>query len=379
MIHSEDRIKVLILDKSLNLVAEIDLEDAARDFTSFTYVKKLNGWGSFSGVVLWQDSPYAQYLLPDYRYVIQRQVTGTNVWVNDFVGFIRRIEYFTPETDTQLVQTWGREASSLLGRYLIEPDSGDAFVEMTGYADDLVKALVRRECINNASKAFPNLVVNADTSSSSKEMSIQVRNENLYDVISKIRDSANDFDFNVTINDDLSALVFDTYAPQFGRDLTTGNTDGNEPLIFSIENRNMRMPRYWKVGFDAKTQILVLGQGYMETRNTVTVSADDDTIAEWGLAQGTKDAKDLIDEDALIDAGESALEDQGPQERMDFKTFESPSTRYWQHWRLGDWVTAQYMDIEADFAIEEIRIVVSNDKTEEITPKLRQLAIRTLT
>lgn len=374
----EDKVKILILDRSFNLVAEIDLEDAARDFTSLTYVKKINGWGSFSGVVIWQNSPYVQYLQPDYRFVVQRNVLGTATWINDFAGFIRRIEYFTPETDTELVQVWGRGVSSLLGRYLVEPDSGDAFVEMSGYADDLVKALVRRECLDNPDKVFPNLTVGADTSSSAKEMSIQIRNENLFDTITKIRDAANDFDFSVTINDDLSGLTFDTYSPQFGRDLTTGNTDGNEPLIFSIENRNMRMPRYWKVGFDAKTQILVLGQGYMETRNSVTVSADDDTIAEWGLSQGTKDAKDLIDNDALIDAGNSALEDEGPKEQMDFKTFESPSTRYWQHWRLGDLVTAQYLDIEADFSVEEVRIAISSDKLEQITPKLKQIAIRTL-
>jgi len=378
MLHSEDYVKVLILDKALNLVAEIDLEDASRDFTSLTYVKKVNGWGSFSGVVIWQGSPYVQYLLPDYRLVVQRQVTGTDVWINDFAGFIRRIEFFTPESDAELVQIWGREADSLLNRYIIMPDEGDAFVTMTGYADDLIKALVRRECVDDPDKAFPNFAVAADTSSSAREMSIEIRNQNLFDTIADIRDTANDFDFKITINDDLSGFIFDTYAPQFGRDLTTGNTDGNEPLIFSIENRNMRMPRYWKVGLDAKTQVLVLGQGYMETRNTTVVNAADDVVAEWGISQETKDAKDIIDPDTLIDIGEGVLEDQGPQERMDFKTFESASTRYWEHWRLGDWITARYLDIEADFAVEEIRFMVPADKLEEITPKLRQIAIRTL-
>jgi len=378
MIHPEDHVKVLILNKSLDLVAEIDLENAERDFTSLTYVKKVNGWGSFSGVVIWQGSPYVQYLLPDYRFIVQRQVTGTNVWVNDFAGFIRRIEFFTPESDAELVQIWGREIDSLLSRYLIEPDTGDAFVTMTGFADDLVKALVRRECIDDLDKVFPNLVVAADTSKSAKEMTIEIRNQNLFDTIAEIRDTANDFDFKVTISDDLSEFVFDTYAPQFGRDLTVGNTDGNEPLIFSIENRNMRMPRYWKVGLDAKTQVLVLGQGYMETRNTTVVNAANDIIAEWGIAQETKDAKDIIDPDTLIDIGEGVLEDQGPQEQMDFKTFESDSTRYWEHWKLGDWVTAQYLDIEADFAIEEIRFTVPAEELEQITPQLRQIAIRTL-
>jgi len=378
MLHSEDYVKVLILDKSLDLVAEIDLEDASRDFTSLTYVKKINGWGSFSGVVIWQGSPYVQYLLPDYRFVVQRQVTGTNIWINDFIGFIRRIEFFTPESDAELVQIWGREADSLLSRYIIEPDEEDAFVIMTGYADDLVKALVRRECVDDPDKVFPNLTVAADTSSSAREMSIEIRNQNLFDTIANIRDTANDFDFKITVNDDLDTLTFNTYTPRFGRDLTVGNTDGNEPLIFSIENRNMRMPRYWRVGLDAKTQVLVLGQGYMETRNTTVVNAADSVVAEWGIAQETKDAKDIIDPNTLINIGESVLEDQGPQERMDFKTFESASTRYWKHWRLGDWATARYLNIEADFAIEEIRFIVPADKLEEVTPKLKQIAIRTL-
>jgi len=374
----EDKVKVLILNKDHALQAEIDLEDARRDFTSLTYVKKVNGWGSFSGVVIWQASPYVIHLQPDYRFVVQRKIAGTSVWINDFAGFIRRIEFFTPESDAELVQVWGRAVDSLLSRYVIEPDAGDAFVTMTGFADDLVKALVRRECLNNPDKVFPHFSVNADTSSSAKEMTIEIRNQNLFDAIEEIRNTANDFDFKVLISDDLSELVFDTYAPQLGRDLTVGNTDGNEALIFSTDNKNMRMPRYWKEGLGATTQVLVLGQGYMETRNITTVNASAAVIAEWGLSQDTRDAKELIDPVALVDIGEGVLEDQGPKESMDFKTLESVGTRYYTHWRLGDWVTAQYLDMEADFAIEEVRFVVQEEGLEQKTPKLRQIAIRSL-
>jgi len=376
---AEDIVSVVMLDRNNVVQAEIGLENAARDFTSLSYVKKVSGWGSFSGAVIWGDSPYAEMMQPNYRIVVMRQPIGNINRIQDFAGFIRRVEYTTPASDIDTIQIWGRGIGSILGKYQIIPDSGSAYEIQTGKADDVVKAYVRHCCLEDPDRVFPNFEVAGDRGESEYSDTWEARYERLHEYTRTIRDQANDFDYMVTLSNDFSTFTFETASPQIGRDLRINNPEGNDPLIYSLVNGNMSDPRYWRVGFDGATEVAVLGQGSQEDRVIVNVR-DTDLEETWGYHGIRIDRQDLDETGQLTAEGQAVLENQKPREGFVFQPTETLGTRYYTDWRLGDQVTGQYLDIEADFMIEEIRFVISSTQLEVKTPKLRQTSeIREIT
>lgn len=369
---AEGKLRAVILSPTHGFLAESYFEDARRDFTSLSYVTKVDGWGSFAGAVAWEQSPLAEYLNPNNILVIYRTPPSGEPEYIDFVGIIRRTEIFTTSLDVTLVQIYGREADSIMNRYVIEPTAGSEYNSKTGFADNVVKAYVRDECLLDATKVYPNFAVSPDSSQSATSLSREIRYGKLSDVIKNIRSSADDFNFKITITADLSAFLFDTYYPQYGLDRRIGSTD---PLIFSMDNRNMRMPRYWKRGYDGVSRIIILGKGQGIDRVVVKVN-NADTLATWGFHEQPYDDRNEADAN-LASVGEGLLLERGPTEGLDFEII---SANYGVEWKLGYKVSAEYADVEADYLIEQVRVVIGNEQLESpveaITPDLRLLEIR---
>ena len=369
---AEGRLRAVILDPDHNFKCESYFEDARRDFTSLTYVVKVDGWGAFSGAVTWAQSPLAEYLLPNYILVIYRTPPGGYAEYIDFVGIIRRTEIFTASTDVTLVQIYGREIDSILNRYIIEPTAGSTHNSKSGFADNVIKGYVSDEMVSDATKTYPYFSVAANSSQSATTLAREIRYGNLYDTIKNIRDAADDFNFKVTITEDLGNFIFNTYYPQYGLDRRIGTAD---PLIFSLDNRNMRLPMYWKRGYDAVSKVIVLGGGQGEDRAIVTVE-NADTEATWGFTEQTYDARNEADAN-LESVGDGILHDRGPTEGLDF---EIVNALYGVEWKLGYKVSAEYADVEADYIIDEVRVVVNSEQlespVEDIQPNLRLLEIR---
>jgi len=369
---AEGRLRAVILSPDHGFLAESHFEDARQDFTSLSYVTKIDGWGSFAGAVAWERSPLAEHMNPNNILVVYRTPPGGLPEYIDFVGIVRRTEIFTTSLDVTLVQIYGREADSIMNRYVIEPTAGLEYNSVTGFADDVVKEYVRDTCINDATKVYPHFNVGANSSQSATSLSREIRYGKLSDVIKNIRSSADDFNFKITIADDLSSFLFDTYWPQYGLDRRIGSGD---PLIFSMDNRNMRMPRYWKRGYDGVTRIIMLGGGQDITRVVVKVN-NADALAEWGFHEQTFDDRGEADAN-LASVGEGLLLERGPTEGLDFEII---AANYGVDWKLGYKVSAEYADIEADYLIEQVRVVIGNEALESpveaITPDLRLLEIR---
>ena len=369
---AEGKLRAVVLNPDHGIEGESHFEDARRDFTSLTYSTRLNGWGAFSGAVMWAESPLSGLLLPHYILVVYRTPAGDYEEYIDFAGIIRRVETFTASTDITYKQIYGREADSILGRYEIEPPVGLAYNDKTGIADNVLKEYVRDECVDDPTKVFPHFSVGVNTSQSATTLSRSIRYKRLSDIIKNIRDAADDFDFKVTISDDLSEFIFDTYYPQFGLDRRIGSAS---PLVFSMDNRNMRLPMYWQRGYDATSKIMVLGGGQAENRAVVSVE-DPDTEALWGFCEQSYDARSEDDAD-LASVGAGVLKERGPTSGLDFEIINSP---YGGEWKLGYRVSAEYAGIEADYLIDEVRVVINSEQLESpveaISPNMKLLEIR---
>ena len=369
---AEGRLRCVILSSDHVFLCESYFEDARQDFTSLSYVTRIDGWGSFSGAVAWEQSPLAEHMNPNNILVVYRTPPGGGAEYIDFVGIVRRTETFTTSLDVTLVQIYGREADCIMNRYIIEPTAGSEHNSKTGFADNVVKEYVRDACINDATKVYPHFSVGANSSQSATSLSREIRYEKLSDVIKNIRSSADDFNFKITIADDLSSFLFDTYHPQYGLDRRTGNVS---PLIFSMDNRNMRMPRYWKRGYDGVTRMIMLGKDQGAARTVVKVD-NADALAEWGFHEQTFDDRGEADAN-LASVGEGLLLERGPTEGLDFEII---AAEYGVEWKLGYKVSAEYAGVEADYLIEQVRVVIGNEALESpveaVAPDLRLLEIR---
>jgi len=368
---AEGTLRAVLLSPTHGFLAESYYEDARRDFTSLSYVTKVNGWGSFSGAVALATSPLAEHMDPNNILVIYRTPPGGAAEYIDFAGIVRRTERFVTSTDIELVQIYGREADSIINRYFIEPTAGSVNNSKTGLADDVVKGYVRDECLLDPTKVYPNFFVASDLGESATTLSRDIRYEHLAGVIKNIRDAADDFDFKITILDDLSAFQFATYE-HYGLDRRIGSAS---PLIFSLDNRNMQMPRYWRRGYDGITRILILGGGQGLDRTVVTV---ENAAAEalWGFHEQTYDDREE-DTPNLTSVGEGVLLERGPTSGLDFEII---SANYGVEWKVGYKVSAEYAGVEADYEIEQVRVVVNSEQLESpieaITPDLRLLELR---
>ncbi len=370
---AEGRLRAVLLSPAHEFLIESYFEDARRDFTSLSYVTKVDGWGSFAGAVAWDQSPLAEHMNPNNILVIYRTPPGGEPEYIDFVGIVRRTEIFTTSLDVTLMQIYGREADSIMNRYYIEPVAGLEYNSKTGFADDVIKAYVRDECLLDATKIYPNFSVSPDSSQSATSLSRDIRYGKLSDVIKNIRSSADDFNFKITIADDLGSFLFNTYYPQYGLDRRIGSAS---PLIFSMDNRNMRMPRYWKRGYDGVTRMIMLGGGQGTDRVVVKVN-NANALATWGFHEQTFDDRGEAEAN-LASVGEGLLLERGPTEGLDFEII---AANYGVEWKLGYKVSAEYAGVEADYIIEQVRVVIGNEQLESpveaITPDLRLLEIRT--
>lgn len=119
----------------------------------------------------------------------------------------------------------------------------------------------------------------------------------------------------------------------------------------------------------------MLGRNQGTSRTVVTV---ENAAAEalWGFHEQTYDSRNEADAN-LTSVGEGVLLERGPTEGLDFEII---GANYGVEWRLGDRVSAEYAGVEADYLIEQVRVVVSNERLESpveaITPDLRLLEIR---
>src|SRR3972149_1575175 len=111
-----------------------------QQFTRLEYVRVLNDLGWFT-LVLPEDYP-EKLLAPGNLFETGREPEGAEPQLQ-MVGFLRKWNWDSAPDGTELLTLSGPDQLRLLDPATIAYEAGEAEVDKTGFADDVIKAIVR--------------------------------------------------------------------------------------------------------------------------------------------------------------------------------------------------------------------------------------------
>lgn len=367
--------QIRVYDTAGNLNTVLDVQ---RDVLNFEIQHRVN-YPSKLTLRLYGLSPVVQQLSLDAVVQVLRTDPSTmpaTPWYTEFVGLHR-----TPRR--QITKDSARVfTSTCLGPLdLIARRSIRYYIDTNGSAkgpapaDDIIKDYVNENAGPLATVAngritagiTSGLLVAAHTS---KGPSISAEHswKNLLSVIRELGE-ANHVDFAVVWNG-ANSFTFTTYYPQLGTDRRSGTAS---PAVFSTLLGNMSEPDYTQHRTDEVNDVLVVGPGQGNLRDTTHRSNSHTTDSLWNLHEEDKDASSVDRTDALNNIGDQVLYDKRPAVKFLFDPIQTPSSFYGQHYFLGDLITAQFDDVgQVNMKIRAVTITVNN-AAERIKLELEEL------
>lgn len=192
-------------------------------------------------------------------------VTRTN---DANVGIIERVEISYNPSDGQMIVASGRFAKSMLYRRLIYNISGNTIypVVSSGNVEAAARALVTANIISatdtarnvsffelGASAGITKTIVDANGNATSKQTSF----DNLGEYTDAMLQEYN-LGAYVALNSATSKLQYKVFE---GEDRSAGNTDGNEPLVFSQDFDNLLASAYLFDNSAVRNTALIGGEG----------------------------------------------------------------------------------------------------------------------
>ncbi len=308
----------------------------------------------------------------DWRVVAWRRPAGRRQGIA-FAGLARSWERKTSGNQERLFLR-GADYNHLLMRRIVAYAAGTAYTTKTGYADDVMKALVRENLGSLAATARQMSIVTVEANrSAGTSISKGCAWQPLFQTLREISESSRNTPatavyFDMVPTGDGSTCTFITNVPQLGMDHRyPGGAQG--PVWFSLELGNMQNPRLSISRDNEATYAYGGGQGeesariIIETGDTARVGASPLNRIELFYDGRQYDATEST---ALASAAKSRLEDAQPVTRFAFDsvdTYDSsgnPLCVYGVHWGLGDRVTAQYLGQSFDMHVAAVGITVDS-------------------
>lgn len=406
------------------------LDDAGKRITAltgyyfFSYARSINGLG-----VLEMGFPlevFRKQVFPLFQ--VDRRI---DVWRSPATGIpmrreqvylIRMWEIETRETDSmQTVILRSRDAKDLLNRRFIIQAAGTSYTRKTAKIDDMMKAIVREQMLYGTAvdvdgvlspdRYFPQgeFVVQDDLGlgplvtqtfaerkvmdilKGLRELSFQkadsdpASNKIYFDVVpfelvtgtEYILDESNPLeaiqdemgypliDESASVSEKVNGIGFrfETFAGLRGRDRTNG-------IVFSIENNNLKGPRYSKSHLEEATSVIVKGFGRGDSRAWDVVDSENVHASRWNRVELFEDASTEPDQTNLADYAYEPLNKNKAQELLNC-TFlntpgsaDTPRSLYGIDFDLGDLVPVEYAGMRKNIEINIVYVAV-NDKGEE--------------
>jgi hypothetical protein len=254
--------------------------------------------------------------------------------------------------------------TSLLGRRVVIPPSGEEHSVKSGAAETIMKAFVDDQMIS-ATDADRNIAAlsNEADAGSGDTAEYSARYTKLSTVIARCAEQGG-VDFGI-VGDGLlkNHLVPDwefQVRPTWGSDLTQGNSEGNPPTIFDLFVGNMEIPILSRSGGDEVTTVYVGGGG---TGTDRTIAEEENAaaaaISPWARAEAFYDARNEDGSDGLTTQGQAYLSKHSFEEKFTFNILQTDGAEWPKHYALGDIITATYFDQTFSMKIVEMTVVVT--------------------
>lgn len=343
------RYQLRLKDHEGNVVAIND------HFISLRIVKTVNSPG-FYELVLGQSNTLVPYFLLDAQIEMWRSDPQAEIdWYVEFEAFHRTVVRQAKKDGERLFRSYGSGYADLLWRRIIAGYAGTAYTDKSGVAETVAKEFVNEQAsVGAGDRGFPGFYMQADAATGS---SVELKRawDILGDVLREIsRMGGGDF---AVVGTGPATFEFRWYDGQLGEDRSEGNTEGNPPIIFSIDLGNMALPIYSNPRSDEINLVYVGGEGEGTNRNVITRQELMAILdSPWNRREIFRDARNESTTAALEDKGDEVLEEEKKKESFWFEVIQTAACRYGRDYFLGDLVTARYMDVVRNKKIVSVKI-----------------------
>ena len=339
-----------VRDATLARVAQID------DWQRLEFTLRFNGIGTWT-IEMPPDSDAAALSLEDGAGLIVQR--GGEVLLSGPRRGRKRLQ--RPEADTLTLS--GTDDMAWLADRLAypvpagPPYSADEYHVLTGGAESVIRQYVAYNAgaLALVARRIPGLSF-ASFGGLGSTVTGRARFDNLLDLIASL--ALQGGDLGVKLIQSGSSLVFSVYQP---RDLTSS-------AIFSLELGNLQGFEYDERSAGAN-YVICGGEGE-GTARTFAEDSDATSISRWVRIETFVDYRKTTDSGELADAIAEEIERQAARFTAKAEPIDTVGLSFVTHWQLGDRVTLIVDDIEIEAVIREIKIALTPDGGETVTPVL---------
>lgn len=352
---------LLLRDQQGNAVAQFD------HWRHLRYVKKVNTYHQIQVNIGSNDTRRDLFLL-DTQLEVYRRYSGGN-WYIDCESLHRSSYSGESNIGRKFFTTYQRGFVDLLERRIILGSAGTTYTDKSGPAESVMKEFVLEQCVSGAIyREILNLTVEADGAQGTN-VTTKKAWQNLLEVLQDLVDDVGDGDFDV-IGTAPANFQFRFYIGQRGKDRRLGNTVGNPPVVFSLENGTLKQAA---VNFNRMGEINAVyiggqkqGSGRdVEPRTNASAILD----SPWNRMEAFRNASNESSTSGLQDVGDSVLQKFQPIKEYSFEIAQSPGLVYGRDYcvngDMGDLVT---IDFEGDLIDRKIvQAAITVNRPEEIS------------
>lgn len=346
-------------------------------FTRLEYVRVLNDLGWFTLIVP-EDYP-DDLLAPDNLFEIYREPEGAAPQLQ-MVGFLRRWGWESQPDGTELLTQSGPDQLRLLEPATIAYEAGEPEADKTGFADDVIKAIVReaREALagNDAEgrpKRYPaaNFAVDPDVSQG-ETIERRFSWRQMLPVIQEIAEASRHQGTPVyfdCVPVGRAQFQFRTWVNVRGADHTLSG--GLIPVIFSREAGNLGDPSLAEDWTQEINYVWGGGQGeglarVIDTENDLPRMGR----SLWNRRDIFQDAREEVTVQGVANRAFERMQAGRPRIFFSGNLLDTPQSRYGVDWGFGDKVTARYRGQEFDGIVRTIQVTVDDSGRESLRARL---------
>ena len=320
---------------------------------------------------------------------------------------LRKPEIYTREEDgIQTIILRGRNGMDLLNRRYVIQYSETAYTDKTDKIDDMMKEIVREQCLYGSCRDYAGAVDNdrafpqgeftvQDDMSLGPSTTLTFADRNVLDLMKELSELSVNMNYtSPTVNRKIyygvvpvelkgytgtlaepnaqSGYQFQTFADLRGID----RTDGVE---FSLENENLKTPTYGESHFDEVNAIFVKGTGTDSARATLEVeNLSLIRKSRWNRCENVRSATYESDASKLQGEADIALGEGRPIFNLDAVFLNSPGgvnsprSLYGIDWDMGDLLKVNYAGKQFEIEVINVYVSVNENGEENITGRNAQ-------
>lgn len=337
------------------------------------YVRKENDIGVLSVRVV-PKFPLG-YFRRDGQIEVWRKTGGIEYLDTETAWFVRKIRYATTDQGEDEIELMAYDANVIVSDRNIAYDKGTSYTDKLGYADDLMKDIVRENygtsVLDTARDLSARLAVQADRSEGAI-VGDTVARKPVMDVLKNFSDASDELGVRIlfdTVWTGPGQFEFRTYKDRRGED---HSIDSAKPVRVSRELGNLSGPEILVDYSEEINYVYAGGKGDEEWRLTAEASdAARIGASPFARREGWAEYSNEEDPVRLAKMANAELAKGRPRILFNGMLLDTPATSYGIHYRWGDLVTAIYKGYKFDCRIDAVHVRIDRDGGEKIESRLK--------